>query len=216
MKKLSAFDLGMIIAFAMVALLGGGAWWYLSGKLADAQAAVSAAASDFEKYSSREIYLPTRANEKSLQANIDLVKGQIDPLVHTKLQSADNKVFSAAKQDPVAWKHDLDERVGRLNGAAKVHGVAVPPNFYYGFSRYLNTNPGDEKTVVLTKQLLGIEQIANILIDASVKGIQTVRRTYDEDDSSGGGGSGGAKGDKDYLGGHSTNADGGTYVTYPY
>ncbi len=215
MKKLSGFDLGMIIAFSVVALLGGGAWWYLSGKLSDAQANVSAAASDFDKYSSKEVYLPTSANEKIVQANIDLMKAQIDPLVQAKLESADNKIFAAAKQDPVAWKHDLDERVNRLNTAAKVHAVAVAPNFYYGFSRYLNTNPGDDKTMVLTKQLLGIEQISDILINDSVKAIPSVRRTYEEDDSFGGGGSG-ARSDKDYLPGHSTNVDGGIYTAYPF
>jgi hypothetical protein len=214
MKKLSGFDLAMIIAFSVVALLGGGAWWYLSGQLDAAKQSMGEAASNFEKYSSKEVYLPTDSNEKILQSNIDLMKGRLDPLVHDKLQSPDNKIFSVAKQDPVAWKHDLDDRVSRLNAAAKLHGVAVPPNFYYGFSRYLNTNPGDEKTMGLTKQLLGIEQIADILINASVKGIQTVRRTYNEDESSGN--AGGAKSDKDYLAGHSINADGGIYVTYPF
>ena len=31
--KLSGFDLGIIIAFAVLTLLGGGAWWYLSSGL---------------------------------------------------------------------------------------------------------------------------------------------------------------------------------------
>ena len=215
MKKLSGFDLAMTITFGVVAFLGGGAWWYLSGQLDTAKQNLSTVASDFEKYSSKEVYLPTNPNEKILQANNDLVKGVLDPLIHNKLESSNNKIFSVVKQDPVAWKHDLDDRVSRLNAAAKVHGVAVPANFYYGFSRYLNTNPGDEKTVDLTKQLLGIEQIANTMINASVKGIQTVRRSYNEDDASGANGRG-ARSDKDYLGVRSINVDGGVYTTYPF
>jgi hypothetical protein len=217
MKKISGFDLAMIIAAGIVAVLGGGAWWYLSGQLAAAQADVSAAASDFDQYSIKAAYLPTASNKKVLQDNIDRMKGVLDPLVHGKLQSADNKIIAVTKQDPLAWKHDLDDRVGRLDSEAKVHGVAVPPKFYYGFSRYIDTNPGDEKTIALTKQLWGIEQIADILIDAPVKGIQTIRRTYDEDDSSGNAfNSGGPKSDKDYLPGHSSNGDGGIYAVYPF
>ena len=37
--QLSKFDIGMIIAFAVVGLLGGTAWWFLSGQLQTAQAA---------------------------------------------------------------------------------------------------------------------------------------------------------------------------------
>ncbi len=33
MKKFSRFDLAVIIAFVVIALLGGGAWYYLSGQL---------------------------------------------------------------------------------------------------------------------------------------------------------------------------------------
>ena len=43
MKKLpiSKFDLGIIIAFVVIGLLGGGAWYYLSANLAAAQQKVS-------------------------------------------------------------------------------------------------------------------------------------------------------------------------------
>ena len=216
MKKLSGFDLAMAIAFAVVTLLGGAAWYYFSSQLETAKESMGTTVSDFEKYSSKAVYLPTGSNEKVLQADIDLMKGALDPLIHDKLQSSSNKIVSVAKQDPVTWKHDLDDRVSHLNNAAKVHGVVVPPNFYYGFSRYLNTNPGDEKTIVLTKQLLGIEQVADILISAPIKGIQSVRRTYDEDDASGNSGSSSAKADKDYLGGRSAGGDGGVYEAYPF
>jgi len=217
MKKLSGFDLAMISAFVVVGLLGGGAWYYFSGQLATAQSDVSSAASDFEKYSSKATYLPTTTNVKILQDNISLMKAGVDPLIQAKLQSADDKILTVTKQDTVAWKHDLDDRVKQLNSAAKLHGVAVAPNFYYSFSRYLNTNPLDEKTVVLTKQLLGIEEIANILISAPVKGIQTVRRTYEEDDlSSNSSNSIAPTGDKDRFTGRAINADGGVYTDYPF
>jgi len=217
MKKLSGFDLAMIITFAVVGVLGGGAWWYLSTKLDDAKQAVGAASQSFQQYSSKEVYLPTAANEKILKDDSALLATTIDPVIKAKLLSPDDKILTAGRQDPVAWKSDLDARVAKLNQEAKPHGVAVEPNFYYGFSRYLNANPNDEKTAVLTKQLLGIEQIATIMINAPVKGIGTVRRTYEEDESSGSPGSSSrASMDKDYLGGHSYEGDGGVYIEYPF
>lgn len=216
MKKISTFDLVMIIVFVVIGLLGGGAWWYLSGQLDAAKKDVSDADGSFKKYSSNEVYLPTESNIKILKADTDLMKGLIDPLIKAKLLSSENKVFAVAKQDPVAWKSDLDERVNRMNNLAKLHNVMVQPKFYYSFSRYLNTNPSEDKTVILTKQLLGIEQIVDILINAPVIGIQAVRRTYDEDESAGNNSSAGRMGDKDVLPGRVIEVNGGVYADYPF
>ncbi len=68
MKKLPLFDLIMIITFVVVGLLGGGAWWYLSGQLNTLkQNDLNTAASDFNKYTTKEIYLPTSNNVKILR-----------------------------------------------------------------------------------------------------------------------------------------------------
>jgi hypothetical protein len=213
MKKLSAFDIGIIIAFVVITLLGAGACYYLAGVLDATKSDVSAAAGEFEKYSSHEPYLPTTANEKILSENIDLMHAQLDPVIQNKLQAAGNKLPTIVDQDTVAWKHDLDAEVSRLNSAAKLHGVNVPNNFYYGFSRYLNQNPREDQTIVLSKQLLGVEQIANIFIAAPVKTIYTFRRTYEEDPESN---SASSKSDSDLLPGRVLVAPGNTYSAYPF
>jgi len=216
MKKLSTFDLIMIIIFVVVGLLGGGVWWYLSGLLQTAQQDDSAAQQDFDRYSSKEIYLPTASNLKVLQANIELLKAQLDPLVSSKLQPEKSALLSIANEDTVAWKHDLDAETLSLNASAKQHLVAVPNNFYYGFSRYLSTAPGEEKTAVLSKQLLAIKEIATILINAPVKSIQTMRRTYEEDATSATATPGGRSADNNVLAGSAVNAAGGVYTAYPF
>jgi hypothetical protein len=217
MKKLSGFDLGIIIAFTVVALLGGAAWWYLSGQLKNSQDDVQNANSDFQKYSSKEIYLPTAANEKTLKTDITLLSAQLDPLIHDKLQVPGDRLSAVTKEEsPVDWKHDLDTEVSRLNNAARLHGVTVPNNFYYGFSRYLNQNPRDEQTIILSKQLLGVEELANIFINAPVKSISTFRRTYEEDPETSAAGGGGSKSDPDMLPGRSLVAPGEIYTAYPF
>ena len=215
MKKLSAFDLGAIIAFAVLALAGIGAWWYLSGELAGEQSDVATAKAAFDKSSTKYNIVVSRTNGKTLQSNIDLLKGQLGPLIQDKLVPKENLLPTIDREDPVAWKHDLDDEVHRLTTAAKLHGVALPPNFYFGFGRYLSQSPNDEQTAVLNKQLLGIEQIATILIDAPVKNIDAIRRTYEEDVHTNGGNSFGPTGE-DHLGGYSLNAPAVAYTAYPF
>ena len=218
--SLSKFDLGFIIAFAVVALLGGGAWWYLSNELQTAQEDVKSAKANFDRYSAavsaKEKIVVSPSNQKTLQANIDLLKAQLDPLIQTKLLPKENTLRSIGKEDPVAWKHDLDDDVHRLNGAAKVHGVTLPPNFYFGFSRYLSQSPNDQQTAVLTKQLVGVDWLATILINAPVKDIQAIRRTYEEDPHTGASEASGSTTDKDRLGGYSLNAAANAYTAYPF
>jgi hypothetical protein len=222
MKKLnlSGFDLGVIIAAVVIAALGAGAWWYLSGALQDAQTEDASAKAVFDKYSTaastRERIVVSPSNGKVLQANIDLIKAQLDPLIQAKLLPKENKLNSIEKEDPVAWKHDLDDEVHRLKDAAKLHGVTLPPNFYFGFSRYQSQSPSDEQTAVLSKQLVGVEELATILINAQVKSIQEISRTYEEDPRAGGGDASSPMTEPEHLGGYSLNAAGNVYTAYPF
>ena len=217
-RNLSKFDLGFIIAFVVVTLMGGGGYWYLSGLLDDAQNQDKSAKEMFDKYSKDPKYkvAVSPTNIKILQDNIDVLKKQIDPLIPAELQPKENKLPTIPKEDPVAWKHDLDDDVHRLTAAAKTRGVIIPANFYFGFSRYLSQSPGDEQTLVLSKQLLGVDEIANILIKAPVKSIQAINRTYEEDPHQGSGNSPGPSGEKDHLVGYAFTAPNNTYISYPF
>jgi hypothetical protein len=185
MKNLSRFDLAMIIAFVIVALLGGAGWWWLSGQLQSEQADASTAAETFDQYSKKEVFLPTKSNVATLRKNIDIMTRQLDPLVQNRLQSSKNALKGVHSVDTVGWKHDLDDQVAKLNAAAATHGIVVPKNFYYGFSRYLDTNPTEEATAVLKRQQIGIGALASILINAPVKEIIRVRRSAEEDAATG-------------------------------
>ena len=220
MKKLqlSKLDIGIIIAFVVIGLLGGGVWYYLSQNLATAQAEVGDAETDFQKNSnssgSQKIVVST-GNRQVLQDDIDLLTQKLNPVIQGRLHSKESKLYTVVPQDPVAWKHDLDDEVRRLTNAAKIHGVKLPPNFYFSFSRYLNSNPEDEQTVVLKKQLLAVEQISDILLNAPVKSINSIRRTYEEDphtpDAPGGSGN-----VPDRLSGYSYVAGSDIYTDYPF
>jgi hypothetical protein len=221
MKKLSGFDLGMIIAFVVVTLLGIGAWWYLSGQLTAAQTDVTNAKADYDRYSvakgGQDSIIVNPQNGQTLQANIDLLNAQLNPLIASKLLPKDNKLKEIANTDPVAWKHQLDDDVQKLTAAAKVRGVSLPPSFYFGFTRYLSQSPNDQQTAVLSKQLLAVDEIATILINAPVKAISSVRRTYEEDSRPTGNFNPSiSTTEPDHLGGYSINAPGNVYTAYPF
>jgi hypothetical protein len=221
MKNLSRFDLAMIIAFVIVALLGGAGWWWLSGQLQAAQADASTVAGQFDQYSKKEVFLPTPGNVRTLQKNIDIMTRQLDPLVQNRLQSPKNVLPSVHSVDTVDWKHDLDAQVARLNADAATHGIVVPKNFYYGFSRYLNNNPAEDATAVLKRQQIAIGTISSILINAPVKEIVFVRRSPEEDpaptDSPFGRASSPTSQSSDILPDRrSVEAPGGVYTAYPF
>jgi len=222
MKKfkldLSRFDIGIIIAFAVIGLMGGGAWWYLSSALQTAQQQDLQVKSDFDNNAVKGNIIVNAVNAKTLQENGDLIKTQVDPLISRYFLAKDNKISDIAKEDPVAWKHDLDEDVRALTSDAKGHGVTLPAsNFYFGFSRYLTESPNDEATTVLSKQRLAIKAISEILINGKVTAIDRVRRTYEEDPrpvNAGTSASDHAEGDQ--LGGFSIVMPGETYTAYPF
>jgi hypothetical protein len=224
MKKLqlSRFDLGFIIAFVVVAVLGAGAWWVLSSQLQSAQQEDARAKSDFDKYSSagmatsKDKIIVNQGAKDILDANIKVLTDQLKPLIQTKLQPPGSNLSSIQPEDPVAWKHDLDETVRNLTDDAKVRGVTLPKSFYFGFSHYLNQSPNDSQTAVLHKQLDGIKALASILIDAPVKGVRAVRRTYEEEPHSGSTDNSGTSSDPDRLHGFASTAAGNTYIDYPF
>ena len=81
------------------------------------------------------------------------------------------------------------------------------------FSSYQGQSPRDEQTGVLSKQLLGVDQLTTILINANVASITTIGRTYEEDSHTVG-----AR-DVDsgeHLAGFSITTPGNVYTTYPF
>src|ERR1700760_1194665 len=169
MKKISKFDLNMIIAFVGVTLIGGGVWYWLSGQLDDALNKANAAQQHYKSLSTNNGIVVSRSNQKTLQDNIGLYIAQINPLLQDKFLSKGNALTGVQKEDSVTWKHNLNEELNKPRAAAKDQGVALPAAYYFSFRRYTNQSPDDEQTVVLTKQLITVNQLATLLIKAPVK-----------------------------------------------
>lgn len=215
--QLSPFDIGMIAAFVVIGILGGGAWWYLSGQLQAAQDQCKAGATEYTSLAVKSGIIVSPANTKTLQANDDLLKEQVDPLFSADLLPKDNGLAAVRGEDPVAWKHDLDDDVKTLISDANSRSVTLPKTgFYFGFTRYLTESPSDAATSVLTKQRMAIKTIAEIMINASVKTIKRVRRTYEEDPHKAGAPQpNDDRTEGDQLGGYAVNVSD-DYTAYPF
>jgi hypothetical protein len=215
--QLTGFDIGMIIAFAVVGLLGGGAWWYLSSQLQAAQLQDGQVKTDYDGNSAKGGIIVSAANANVLKANSDVLRAQVDPVISNYLLSKENGIIGIGKEDPVAWKHDLDEDVKALTADAKSNSITLPDNFYFGFSRYLTESPNDEATAILSKQRTAIKAVAEILINSKVNAIKRVRRTYEEEPHAVTAGSSGTEhAEGDQLGGYAVTAPGETYTAYPF
>jgi len=215
--QLSKFDMGMLIAFAVVGLLGAGAWWFLSSQLQSAQAQCAQVSGDYNSYAKAKGIIVSPANARTLQANSALLQTQLDPVLNTYLLAKGNDLSSVRAMDPVGWKKELDDDVNTLTSEAKAHSITVPDHFYYGFSRYLTESPGDAATSVLTKQRKAIKTITEILIGAQIKSISKVRRSYEEDPHNGPGSGGGSDThmEGDQISGYAVVVPD-TYTAYPF
>ncbi|HEX4141449.1 MAG TPA: Amuc_1100 family pilus-like protein [Candidatus Methylacidiphilales bacterium] len=216
--QLSKFDIGMIIAFVVVGLLGAVAWWVLSGQLQSAQAACAQVAGDYNSYATSKGIIVSPANAKALGANSTLLQAQLDPVISSYLLAKGNDLANVRGEDPVAWKHDLDDDVRTLATEAKAQGIGLPEHFYFGFTRYVTESPGDAATEVLTKQRKAIKTIMEILINAPVKSIGKVRRTYEEDPHSATSSAnlGEQRTEGDQIGGYAVVPPDSTYTAYPF
>jgi len=213
--QLSKFDIGIIIAFVVIGLMGGAAWWYLSGQLQAAQAADAQVATDYNASAVAKGVVVSQANAKALAANNDLLQAQLDPLIANYLLAKDNDLGKVQAEDPVAWKHDLDEDIKTLTTEAKAEGVTLKDHFYFGFSRYQTESPGDAATAVLTKQRKAVKAIVEILVKSAVKSITSVQRTYEEDTHAVGSMGGAERTEGDQLPGYSVVVPD-TYTAYPF
>lgn len=216
--KLSKFEIGMIAAFVVVTGAGIGGYIYTSGLVEAAKADLANANGELQKLV-KQRYLPSESNIKTLEGNIATLQAAIKPIEEQILKSPENKLGQIQAQNPVTWKNsDLDQTVQRLTALSKARRVTLPADYYFGFSRYQKTNPSEQATLILGKQLYGIEQLATKLFESgdggSIVALRSIRRTFDED-GAGAQNAGGGEG-SEALRGTSLLGAGKLYRIYPF
>jgi hypothetical protein len=123
--------------------------------------------------------------------NIQIIKqdrGQIDALYSNLLTAvSQNQMQTQEVIRPVGFLQLMASKFARLRQSADAAGVKLPDGFAFGFSRYAGSPPtlparnlSDEeaKPVLgqLTKQLLAIEKLSELLIESRVDEISQIQR----------------------------------------
>lgn len=215
--KLSKFEIGMIVAFVVVTGAGIGGYIYTSGLVETAKSDLTTANGELQKLVKQK-YLPSDANIKTLEGNVNALRSVLDPIEKQVLQSPECKLSEIKAQNPVTWKNsELDQTVQRLTAQARSRRLTLPPDYYFGFARYQKSNPSEQATLILGKQLYGVEQLATKLFEINETGavvsLKSIRRTLDEDAA--GASSSGADG-ADSLRGTSVLGASKLYRVYPF
>lgn len=214
--KLSKFEIGMIAAFVVVTGAGIGGYIYTSGLVETAKSDLTTANSELQQLV-KQRYMPSASNIKTLEGNVNDLLSTLQPVEKQILLSPENKLSQIQALNPVTWKNsELDQTVQRLTALARSRRVSLPADYYFGFSRYQKTNPSEQATLILGKQLYGVEQLASKLFELNESGtisaLRSIRRTFDED--AGGSGSGADGGET--LKGASQLGAAKLYRVYPF
>lgn len=210
--QLSKFD-GMILgAFVLTGVIGAGLYFWSSSQLKDLQDQLSQASSHLNQLVSGR-YMPDARNIKMLNENNKILKENLEA-IETKLKASDSHLSDVQEKNPVIFKQDLNDVVQRLTAEAKSNDVVIPANFYFGFSRYLQSNPTQSSTLVLGKQLFGVERVCHLLFSSGITRLNSVARTFDEDGTASASDSPGNT-SPDRITGKVASIDGGLYTVYP-
>lgn len=117
---------------------------------------------------------PSEENIRRERENVDVLRQWYKSLIDELAQGQVPEV----QKSPTAFMNLLSERNNRLLVLARKNGVGLPENFSFGFARYAAEGnlPPPPEVPRLTQQLIMIENIGTILIEAGVKRIEQVRR----------------------------------------
>lgn len=217
--KPSKFDIGMVAAFVLVTGAGIGGYFYTASLVDTAQQEMNAAAGDLQKLV-KEKYLPSDNNIKVLSDNIKQQRDVLQPIEDKVLQSPENPLSKIETENPVTWKNNgLTPTIQKLTTLAHSKHMSLPPDYFFGFARYHAANPPEPSTLILSKQLYGIEQLVTALIGSAdssgVTALREVRRTFDEDAGSSDFNSGNPSEAGDAIPGTVKTGSNGLYRAYP-
>ncbi len=177
--KLNSFEWTILSLMGVILLAGSIGLFLISGKVEEKKTELDTHTRDLTTISGR-IHYPSSENMALLKENSKQIEGFIISLKPT-LQSSENRLSEIKEIEAVEFKEQLSKTVDDLRALAKAKPVIIPAEFYFGFSRYQKQNPKKKDTVVLGKQLLGVEKMVALLIACGPQKIDSIARSFEEE-----------------------------------
>lgn len=215
MTALPKHLIGAIVAFVVVGLLGGGAWFWTSSQLDQAIQSRSEVMQQLSALTAKGIF-PSAANLKTLKDNQEqaaALGATMEPALAAGASALAPYIGPDGKGlGPDAWKQLLIEKREELKKQAESAKVQVADDFYFGFKRYRLASPPAAATRELGVQLAGIEAISRVLIEARIHSLAEIRRVMVEEV----GGTPGMASTEEALAAVVAEGPGGLYRVYPF
>lgn len=204
-----------LIAFVVIGLLGGGAWFWTAGRLDTALAEYGSVTQQLQAVQAKGFF-PSSQNLKLLESNQEAIS-TLAREVLPQLDRANEKfsVFLSPDKRGLsqeAWKEKLVSIREELKKSADQAKVETADDFYFGFKRYRVASPPAGATRDIGIQLAAIEEMSHLLIKARVGSIKEIRRVMVED----AGMAASPGGSEESLAAAVVDGLGGLYRVYPF
>ena len=115
---------------------------------------------------------PTDANLRKMKTQAEDYTVQIDKLK----EELKLRVLPAVPMAPNEFQNRLRQAVTTVTEKARANKVKLPDNFYLGFEEFSSALPDTAAAPLLGQQLAQVELLLNILIDARVEAVTSLRR----------------------------------------
>lgn len=123
---------------------------------------------------------PSSENLKVLRSD----REQLEAMYGNLVESVSHGTLQAPDLRPVEFSQMLAQKLGRLRQSARAASVKIPEDFSFGFSRYLSTLPArslpeaDAQRALkqLTRELLTVEKLSDLLFANRIDEIRAIRR----------------------------------------
>ncbi len=177
--KLNTFEWTMISLMGVVFIAGITGAVLITSKVQEKKTELENHSRTLIAISGRTHY-PSAENMKVLTENSKILEGFLISLKPILLPS-ENRLTEIKEIESVEFKEQLSKSVDDLRALAKAKNVSIPAEFYFGFSRYQKQNPKKKDTLVLGKQLLGVEKLVALLIACTPQKIESIGRSFEEE-----------------------------------
>jgi len=160
-----------VVVFGIATLAALYFLWSARSSFAQARARFDENATELNRLQ-RLTPFPNDANLKKMKAQAGDYAGQLEKLK----EQLKARVLPATPLAPNEFQSRLRQAVTAIGEKARVNRVKLPDNFFLGFNEFASALPDNAAAPVLGQQLAQVELLLNIMIDARVDAVSSLRR----------------------------------------
>lgn len=188
MNKLPKNVLVVVISLIVIGLVGGGLWYWFSQQLNTLLEEKVSLQEQLQGVEKKGIF-PSTVNKKKLEdqaKELLILSDKVHPDILKRIElfssvrTIDPKNGEMSGLTPDRWKGLFETQRNELRKQAEDKKITLPEDFNFSFNSYVLAAPRQENTLDLGVQLVAINEISKILINASVNQVLGFKRVMVE------------------------------------